>query len=473
MAQGWQKISDLLEKIDKTKGFQTSHYAKGWKVTNLETKESAYIGEKRRANSSPTHHANVNTSLKRIGWTFELYEQQKEADREKRLNRSKAEELDMDAKALAEITKRVRADYQNPKAPIETPEPAKQEVPVARPAAPSAPPVAAKSNKTATGTEYDRIELLPFAGPIPPEVLSHVVDLPGELEGKTFYLDLIDSDKAKAYLDRNIKNNRNILEHHAKVIQSDMEEGTFPFTAAPILTDADGNVIDGQHRMTGAYRAGDNLHHPLWFLVATGITDEALTNVDRTATRTLVNVLTMHEINNAKHIAAIVRRIIAWERGHKWFVQSRTIITYDQMLERVMVDREMIEWASSGMARYARPVRNTNMNLNAFGVLLYVCAKATDTEISEEFWGKQFAKGLEIGEKHPAYALRRRLMRNTKTVDTAVGTSKTVEMTYNDHAAFGLVAWNNAMTTWHGSRLQSPSRGWTEEKFNEMEVEGI
>lgn len=453
---------DLIKMIENTDGFSVTPYQKGFKVQNDETKQIASISDGRRAGSSPRADKNKLSGLKRIGWTEELYNQQQ---LEKRESRMAAERKDADRKTentLAAITARVRGTKSSRADSVTRPE---QE--------PSMPRSTVHTSKHSTDAGVDRIELLPFAGPIPDEVLRSVYELDGELAGKTFFLDLMDAQKAEVYLESNVEYNRHVLDNHVKVLEADMVDGTWRFNGASVLVSPDGELNDGQHRMHATVRAGENLKRKWWALVVSGIEREVFDTVDRGASRTLVNVLQTNGIPYARNLSGLVRRIIAWERGHKWFTQSKETMTYSQMFEKIMFCREMFDWAGAAMAAYAKEVKATNMNLNAWGVLLYMCATVSDRDVSEEFWGKRFAKALEVAENHPAYALRRRLLKNVKQVDTNVGTRKTTDMTYNDHIGFGLTAWNNYINERYSTQLRSPGVGWQEDSVNALPLASL
>jgi hypothetical protein len=465
----FKKTTDLVKMIQATEGFTVDGGGAVYKVHGPNGSTSI-PGHSHRLDSGPRKLQNLLTSLKRIGWTPELYAEQMEKEQQARKTETDAK---LERKNNARLES-IAATQGNQIAGEEADETVTDLDDIDEDffGQDNSSPI--DFGPVFDDDTIDRIELLPFVGPIPTEVLRHVAQLGGELANKTFYLDRIDPPKATRYIQQAVGYNRSVQMYHADTISEDMKKGTFLFNGASVLVDEDGRLNDGQHRMVATTKAGDDLHHPWWGLFVSGISREVFKTVDRSASRNFTHVLQTFDIKNANLVAPVVRRVLSWERGKKYFRNNAMVMTHTDLLTRVGADRELFDWASGLMASQKSFVRQNNMNSYAWGFLLFMCAKQASPEFSEEFWVTNFAKGQKVEtEKHPSYVLRRRLLKNTKKVDSAIGGKKVVEFDYNDYVAYGLTAWNNWVQGTYTTTLRSPSDGWKPDDFNAMTIASL
>lgn len=101
-------------------------------------------------------------------------------------------------------------------------------------------------------------------------------------------IEIITPEMATRYLSRNVKN-RSIRKQEVDAYAREMKRGTFTLTHQGIAFDENGNLIDGQHRLMAIVMAGT----PVQMMVTRGMTPTSLTVVDRGASRTIRDVITI------------------------------------------------------------------------------------------------------------------------------------------------------------------------------------
>lgn len=89
-------------------------------------------------------------------------------------------------------------------------------------------------------------------------------------------------EMAKRWLDGN-KNNRNIRKHKIAKFRSDLRNGEFKLTHQGIAFNCNGDLKDGQHRLTAIAQEGIGA----WLQVSTGLQTEAVMYIDRGSPRSI------------------------------------------------------------------------------------------------------------------------------------------------------------------------------------------
>jgi len=119
---------------------------------------------------------------------------------------------------------------------------------------------------------------------------SESVEVSGELSNLTFESMLVTPDMAKAWLERNHPENRGLNWAHVETLTLDMRSGNWKLTHQGIAFDADGFLIDGQHRLQAVVLANETV--PL--MVTYYKTGSIKGPVDRGKTRTLSYLTGLH-----------------------------------------------------------------------------------------------------------------------------------------------------------------------------------
>jgi hypothetical protein len=148
-------------------------------------------------------------------------------------------------------------------------------------------------------------------------------------------LEEIDVDTAREYLELNRENNRNLVLSTVEKYAKDMRNGDWQINGQAIKFDRDGNCFDGQHRLTGALRAGTSFIS----LVVRNVDNNAFSTYDTRAAKTFKDVLTTSGDKYASHLQGLLNRAIRWEKNA---YQSAYEVSLPEM-ERYLKDNEWLK----------------------------------------------------------------------------------------------------------------------------------
>ena len=119
--------------------------------------------------------------------------------------------------------------------------------------------------------------------------------------------EIITPKQAEKYLEKNIENNRPILDRHVAVLARDMKAGNWVQNGETIKFNGTGVLLDGQHRLWACVEA----KVPFTSAVARGV--PSLEDVDRGRSRTMSHILAMRRVMNATKVSVAIRTIWRWE----------------------------------------------------------------------------------------------------------------------------------------------------------------
>lgn len=214
---------------------------------------------------------------------------------------------------------------------------------------------------------------------------------------------LVTPDIARKWLSKNVTNNRTIrradVDHYKDLIRTKR----FLLTPEGIQLNEDGMLIDGQHRLTAIAECNIGM----WMVVWTDVPEEVMEFTNRGRSRTLSDVLTvtggLGADLPARHLVA--RSMALYEIHHPDAVMSKQDVPQyewvkDRYLEDVVWTCKAYPGGGSGGGHVGRKIRSAPI----MGAL--ALAHHKNPEEVEEFTRK-FARGLDLTESDPAYALRR------------------------------------------------------------------
>lgn len=112
----------------------------------------------------------------------------------------------------------------------------------------------------------------------------------------------VSPELAALWLGRN-QHNRTLSDTTVSQYAADMSAGAWRFTGQPIVFDAAGHLIDGQHRLTAQIRANVTLN----WLVITGVPTETRDYIDIGRPRTVANQLQIKGVRDGYGTAAVAR----------------------------------------------------------------------------------------------------------------------------------------------------------------------
>jgi len=120
---------------------------------------------------------------------------------------------------------------------------------------------------------------------------------------------------AQEWMKKNTSNNRSLRYRDVKKYANDIKNGNWKITHQGIAFDADGKLIDGQHRLAAIALAG----MPVRMFVATGVDPSVINVVDSGVTRTMsdrMKVAGLDEIYRSTRSAAFVNAVNYLKFGH-------------------------------------------------------------------------------------------------------------------------------------------------------------
>jgi hypothetical protein len=207
---------------------------------------------------------------------------------------------------------------------------------------------------------------------------------------------------ARIMLERN-PSNRKIREAMVKQLSSDMENGRFRFNGEPIIFAKNGDLNDGQHRLSAIVASGV----PQKMFVAFGLERGSRFTIDLGARRNAGDQLNLQGYGaSGAIIAAVARMAIAYEKTEFKTLGRTNDVSTPEATERAQNDALLIEcarWAyaqNKKMAKFA-PMRE-------IGFIYYTLAKI-DPRKARTFM-ETFRDGLNLDEKSPLYVAREKLM---------------------------------------------------------------
>lgn len=227
----------------------------------------------------------------------------------------------------------------------------------------------------------------------------------------------------------------------------DMKDDKFRFIGDPIrFAIVGGNLEDGQHRLSAVVLSGVPQYFPV-----VNIPADARHVIDTGAKRTIADMLKKMGIGHGvrgRIMSAIAYKVNAWELG---FVGSRGVfrptadesITYIQRNESNLVAATEV---GTQVTSYQLPV-----SASSIGSMWYLTHRV-NSEDADTFWITQVIKGSLIMEGDPAYALRDRILK-----DSRAGR----RLPPIDAMLYGAVAWNHYRQGNQVQRLQAPRGGFS------------
>ena len=224
---------------------------------------------------------------------------------------------------------------------------------------------------------------------------------------------MADADDAIAWLTRN-QNNRTLREQVITRYNRDMVSGRWHYAADPIRFDADGNLQDGQHRLTAlALTKGTGVKIPL--LIVRGLPDKARDVMDQGVRRSIGDQLQMRGTKNAHFVGSAVRNYLMWEQFmasgdpmQAMSLSSRSTVTTPEVEEWVEKHRDVEDF----MATIASLLRRTDAPYAIAGAAA-LKFREIDPEEAVQFF-RILATGSDGGEGHPITTLDKRLARNRR-----------------------------------------------------------
>lgn len=147
--------------------------------------------------------------------------------------------------------------------------------------------------------------------------------------GITAEVELVKPATAEEWLGRNYTN-RTIRERVVAAYARDMEAGKWRLSGEGIKFAADGQLLDGQHRLHAVIRADA----PVWMLIVRGLAQETQLVMDSGAARTAGDALRLLGETGYSNLAAAARTAINYEAGRLQGANN-TKVTHTEIIEYI------------------------------------------------------------------------------------------------------------------------------------------
>ena len=228
-------------------------------------------------------------------------------------------------------------------------------------------------------------------------------------------IETITPDKAKAYLANN-NNNRSINKMNLAFLKSEILAGNYQMNGQTIVISTSGKLLDGQHRLTAVVETG----LPIESIVVNNVDEDTFVTMDTGKPRGGSDALDIHGVQNAKHIASAIRKIVQrFSHSHAYLDRVRYKISnpefikyYDRNAKELNNLYEMTHtWALQG-----------NKVVSESDAMAFIFLLKTEGDEIYDFM-EELLTGREINpHSNAAQVLRQKLIRNSfsghRTLDT-------------------------------------------------------
>jgi hypothetical protein len=228
--------------------------------------------------------------------------------------------------------------------------------------------------------------------------------LPLSALGINVYLLEITPDFARSALERKNINRTIRLSQIRKIIRT-LEQDRWEINGETIIFDADGRLIEGQHRLKAVAETGITM----WSMVVTGIDWEWFKTMGQGSKRNAGDILGIRGVKNARNLAAALRWVYRYENG--MMLNPHPNITDDELAD-TLPDHPGIE-DSLPFGIQAHSVAAPGM----VTALHYLCHKR-NAGLANHFF-HAFADGEDLSKGEPILVLRKRFVQELGKKRTA------------------------------------------------------
>lgn len=261
---------------------------------------------------------------------------------------------------------------------------------------------------------------------------------------------MTDAPMAQRWLTKNTRN-RKMRTTTVQRYRSDMEGGRWTFAADPIRFDADGSLIDGQHRLA-ALAETEGITLPM--LVVRGLPEDAQSVMDQGTRRTPGDQLALKGVKDANAVAAAVKQYLIWREG--------LLFRDNKVVQATITTPRIEEWVDANpvpLANFQQIIGLTKQNDAPPSIAGAAAIRFMELDAASavEFF-TLLARGAGT-EGHPIVTLDKRLQRNRR---------EGLKMTGRDYLSLFILAWNAWRDDRQMAKFQRPRGGsWNEDNFPE------
>lgn len=223
---------------------------------------------------------------------------------------------------------------------------------------------------------------------------------------------LITPDIAKALLNGNIKN-RKVRPRVVEAYARDMKNGKWQYTGDAIRLDADGNLIDGQHRLQASILSDSGFYTK----VIRGLPKETMLVMDAGAARSHSDHLTVQGHKYGRDKVTALRMFILVDEHYTTnrSITATRAYTTSEILKMMDLFPELEEDIKLCKAAYA----STRLNASAMMGFMCLARYNGQGEDAREFI-ERLLSGANLAEDDPILVLRQNIWRLREARATAV-----------------------------------------------------
>lgn len=221
--------------------------------------------------------------------------------------------------------------------------------------------------------------------------------------GVTYSVETITPVRAEAMLGTNY-DNRSLREAHVVKYASDMAAGIWPENGSAIVFDADGNLIDGQHRLAACVQSGA----AFTTLVVRDVPRMTQNTIDDGVKRTISDRFAFEGYPSTHIAASVCRRVLLYQDGRRASRTSRYNPSTREFIELYQRDRTVA--VAVNVANRVR--RGGLLPASVIGFTHWLMFRV-DPDDCHDFW-TSFETGAGLDAESPVLVLRNQLTRLTQ-----------------------------------------------------------
>jgi hypothetical protein len=232
--------------------------------------------------------------------------------------------------------------------------------------------------------------------------------------------------EAQEYLTKNNhSSNRRISERNVSFLLAEMQNGNWITTGDPIQFNRDGQLINGQHRLTAIIKHGK----PVEMFIAEGVPNNAFKVMDTGKMRSAGDALAIMGYKNCFNVAGITRHILMIKSNRYNNTGRMAGCSISDIVAFADANKKLLQDIIHEMNEVYRPFKYASPSM--LGDLSFFFQKK-DSEKSWAFWEK-YSSGIDLGATNPIRFLREKLIQNKL--------NKT-QYNHRDMMALHIFAWN-------------------------------
>lgn len=202
--------------------------------------------------------------------------------------------------------------------------------------------------------------------------------------------------------------NRKIAISRVREYADSMNAGKWVLNGEAIVFDANGKLIDGQHRLSAIVLLGVTM--PMY--ITRGIDDpRAFETIDRGKKRTVSDIVKMEGISNAPLASAIAKRLVAWSK-----CTNKSIFTLNNDSFNKIADYEILDYIKTNNHRIQSFIIDVAGSLpfkrcgapSALVTSLIICNEID--EVATMLFMEGLKTGANLPANSPIHLLRERLI---------------------------------------------------------------